>query len=224
MQTDIYKYGIIATIFLIYFTLSYKFYVLKLGNLERTLVAKKPLALLNIRHLIGILLFGVLGYLIFPEYANLLSFDLSSSNPYVLIFAVAVMLLVLFLSRHTANKKYKGLDPLVLEHKQHGFSYFGIRVIFLFMYEYFFRGILFFALLSLLPLIWAILCCTALYVLIHIFDSKPEIVGAIPFGIILCLLTFYTQTIWVPFVIHCTLSCVYEVSVYNYLNKKSFKL
>ena len=224
MQTDLFKYGIIATIFLIYFTLSYKFYVLKLGNLERTLIANKPIALLNSRHLIGILLFGVMGYLIFPEYSNLLALNLSSANPYALIFAVATMLLTVLLSRHTAKKKYKGSDLVVIADKQNGFVYFGTRIIFLFMYEYFFRGILFFAFLSFLPLIWAILLCTALYVLIHIFDSKPEIVGAIPFGIILCLLTFYTQTIWVPFIIHCTLSCVYEVSVYNHLNKNSSKL
>ena len=84
--------------------------------------------------------------------------------------------------------------------------------------------ILFFSLLALMPMIWAVLTCTALYVLIHIFDSKPEIIGAVPFGIILCLLTFYTQSIWVPFIIHCALSCVYEISIYNCLTNNKSKL
>ena len=224
MQTAFFKYGIIASIFLIYFALSYKFYLLRLGNLEKTLMAKKPLALLNSRHLVGILLFGVLGYLIFPEYNNLLRFDFTISDPYALILSVVVIVLVLLLSKRSAQKKCKESPKIVLDNKERGGVYFPIRIAFLFGYEYFFRGILFFSLLALMPLIWAVLTCTALYVLIHIFDSKPEIIGAVPFGIILCLLTFYTQSIWVPFIIHCALSCVYEISIYNCLTNNKSKL
>jgi len=62
-----------------------------------------------------------------------------------------------------------------------------------------------------------------LYVLIHIFDSKAEILGAIPFGIVLCLFSYFTNNIWAAFIIHSTLSGVYEVSMFNHLTLKTHK-
>jgi membrane protease YdiL (CAAX protease family) len=127
---------------------------------------------------------------------------------------------VFILSMHSAKKKCKEINPVVLVSNEKVFFYLLIRIIFLLMYEFFFRGVLFFSLLEALTLFWAIFICTSLYILIHIFDSRQEIIGAIPFGIVLCLLTFYTQSIWVPFIIHCTLSGVYEISIYRCLTKQ----
>ena len=114
----------------------------------------------------------------------------------------------------TERSQYKGSQ---------GWIYFIIRLVFLFSYEFFFRGILLFTLIGNFNLITAIIICTSLYVIIHTFDSRAEIIGAIPFGIILCLFSYYTNSIWAAFIIHITLSGIYEVSMFKHLTLKTNK-
>jgi len=104
-----------------------------------------------------------------------------------------------------------------------GWIYFIIRIVFLISYEFFFRGVLLFFFIENNGLILAIIISTSLYVLIHIFDTKAEILGAIPFGIVLCLFSYFTNNIWAAFIIHGTLSGVYEVSMFNHLTLKTNK-
>ena len=99
--------------------------------------------------------------------------------------------------------------------------YFVIRLLFLLGYEFFFRGVLFFTLLEWNGLDVAIIITTLLYMLIHIFDTKGEFFGALPFGIILCLFSYFTNTIWAAFLIHITLSGVYEFSIFKHLTLKA---
>jgi membrane protease YdiL (CAAX protease family) len=77
---------------------------------------------------------------------------------------------------------------------------------YLFGYELMFRGLLLF---STVPLIgeWpAIILNVSLYVLVHVPKNLEETIGAIPLGIILCLITLTTGTIWVAFFVHITLA------------------
>ena len=67
----------------------------------------------------------------------------------------------------------------------------------------------------------AIFYSTILYVLIHIFDSRKEIIGAIPFGIVLCLFAYYTNGVWYVFIVHMALSAVYEISLFYHLTIKN---
>jgi membrane protease YdiL (CAAX protease family) len=56
----------------------------------------------------------------------------------------------------------------------------------------------------------AIAVNTSIYALIHLPKGKRETIGAIPLGIVLCLITSYTGTIWAAFWIHCTLALTNE--------------
>ncbi len=87
---------------------------------------------------------------------------------------------------------------------------------YLLAYEYLFRGFLLFSCLpaeasaqageSTLGAWPAIAINTAIYAFVHIPKGIKETLGAIPFGILLCIITLNTGTIWVAFFAHVILS------------------
>jgi len=215
-------YYLIAASFIIYFIISYAYKVLKIQNVEGALITKGGLLLINLKHLLGILLFGLIFYLITPEYRFLInSFEIPKLNLSLLLILVVLVSALLAFTLVKKNLKNKA-EISQYSHNQ-GWIYFIIRIVFLISYEFFFRGVLLFFFIENNGLILAIIISTSLYVLIHIFDTKAEILGAIPFGIVLCLFSYFTNNIWAVFIIHGTLSGVYEVSMFNRLTLKTHK-
>jgi membrane protease YdiL (CAAX protease family) len=189
--------------------------------LQKALLVTNGLRLLNLKHTLGIVLFGIFPYIILPEFRTLIE-TIEIPKLYILIPFFLVLFLSVYLSlteskkqsnNFGSNKHLHGLISVLL--------YFTVRFTFLLSYEYFFRGVLFFNLLQQNSLILAITYGTILYVLIHLFDSKKEILGAIPFGIILCLFSYFTNSIWYPFLIHLALSAVYEITIVHNLTLKN---
>ena len=80
--------------------------------------------------------------------------------------------------------------------------------LYLFGYELLFRGILFLSLVGPLGIWPAIAINTALYSATHIPKGLGEAVMAIPFGIVLCLLTRACGTIWIAVIVHITMAWV----------------
>jgi len=74
--------------------------------------------------------------------------------------------------------------------------------LYLFGYELLFRGILFFPLIEPLGIWPAIAINTALYSATHIPKGLDETIGAIPLGIVLCLLSYASGTIWIAVIVH----------------------
>ncbi|PIQ46960.1 MAG: hypothetical protein COW03_17575 [Cytophagales bacterium CG12_big_fil_rev_8_21_14_0_65_40_12] len=79
-------------------------------------------------------------------------------------------------------------------------------VAYLFGYELMFRGLLLFSTIPLLGEWPAIVLNASFYALVHVPKNLEETIGAIPLGIILCLITITTGTIWVAFFVHITLA------------------
>lgn len=77
---------------------------------------------------------------------------------------------------------------------------------YLFGYEILFRGFLFFPLVNSLGIWPAISVNIAIYSISHMPKGLEETVGAILFGIVLCIATLHTGTIWVAFVVHVLLA------------------
>lgn len=69
-------------------------------------------------------------------------------------------------------------------------------------YEFLFRGVLFFPLVDSIGVWPAIAVNIALYVTTHIPKGLDESIGAGPLGLVLCLITLHTGTIWVAFMVH----------------------
>jgi len=74
--------------------------------------------------------------------------------------------------------------------------------LYLFGYEFLFRGILLFPLLDTIGIWPAIAINIALYSATHIPKGLDETIGAIPLGLVLCLLTIASGTIWIAFLVH----------------------
>jgi membrane protease YdiL (CAAX protease family) len=77
---------------------------------------------------------------------------------------------------------------------------------YLFGYEFMFRGLLLFATAPLIGEWPAIVLNVAFYALVHVPKNLAETIGAVPLGILLCLITLTTGTIWVAFFVHITLA------------------
>lgn len=215
-------YYLIAASFIIYFIISYAYKILKIQNVEEALLTSRGLLLINLKHILGILLFGLIFYLITPEYRFLInSFEIPKLN--ILLLLLGVVFISALLAFTLVKKNLKNKAEISQYSHNQGWIFFIIRIVFLISYEFFFRGVLLFFFIENNGLILAIIISTSLYVLIHIFDSKAEILGAIPFGIVLCLFSYFTNNIWAAFIIHGTLSGVYEVSMFNHLTLKTNK-
>jgi len=82
----------------------------------------------------------------------------------------------------------------------------GSWLAYLCAYEFLFRGLLLFTLYFALGLWPAIVITTCLYVLVHIPKGFKEAVGALPFGVVLGLITIEAGSIWPALFIHAILA------------------
>jgi membrane protease YdiL (CAAX protease family) len=223
METTLFTYCILFIIFSTYFLISFLFKQLAIHNIEKALFVKNGLMFLNLKHSIGILLFGLVFWSYKPDFVKeLISIDFS--NSVAVISGLIILILTIILSKTSVKKVIANYQSVSKIYSGNRTVYFVLRTLFLLAYEIFFRGVLLFTLIDTFGLMPAVVMCTMLYVLIHAFDSKAEILGAIPFGIVLCLLSYFTQSILLPFIIHLSLSLVYEISLFNFLTFKIKKL
>lgn len=79
-------------------------------------------------------------------------------------------------------------------------------IAYLFGYELMFRGLLLFTTVEFMGAWPAIILNTALYALVHVPKNLEETIGAIPLGLLLCLITLSTGTFWVAFGVHTCLA------------------
>jgi len=79
-------------------------------------------------------------------------------------------------------------------------------IAYLIAYELLFRGFLLFSSLELLGYWPAIILNTGIYSLVHYPKGMKEALGAVPFGIIICVLTIKTGGLFVAFALHIILA------------------
>lgn len=78
--------------------------------------------------------------------------------------------------------------------------------LYLFGYEMLFRGTLLFPLVDVVGVWPAIAVNIALYSATHIPKGLDETMGAVPLGLVLCILTLQSGTIWIAFLVHVALA------------------
>lgn len=81
-------------------------------------------------------------------------------------------------------------------------------MIYLLGYEYGLRGFLFFSMITSYGVFHSIILNSVIYSLIHIFKGPKEAFGAFFLGILFAYITYYTQSIWIVFIIHAMMAII----------------
>ena len=83
-------------------------------------------------------------------------------------------------------------------------------IFFLAAYEFLFRGLLLFALLTALDEWPAVIVNSSIYAFAHFYKGPGETFGSIPGGIVLCWATLMTGNIWTAVIIHSVMALALE--------------
>lgn len=224
LMTDLYSYdfyhsldfimiiGFSALIFLFYHFFNHK---LLLGGLIRMLVpGLQPQSVEVLSAKIGgIIWLGLLPVLVFGIIFPLMPLSwLCFSVSKELIFWLAVLLpvpviLAFFTSRRSSHRAQYPQVREPVWNRRLLFVNILCWILYLAGYEAFFRGFLLFGLLEVVSPWTAIMINTLFYSLVHIPKGAGEAFGAIPLGILLCLITLTTGNFWVAFLVHCSMAC-----------------
>jgi len=164
------------------------------------------------RRLIGIFIYGILPFLILLPSGNKSLADFGINPPTLETFIWTILLSVIILPLNYFNSfKAENLQkyPQIRE-SGWSFSLLAISCLswmaYLFSFEFLFRGFLFFASIPLFGLGLSIILNTIIYSLAHLPKGFKETIGAIPFGILLCYLTYRTNSIWIAVFSHIVLA------------------
>ena len=90
------------------------------------------------------------------------------------------------------------------------FLYGSLRLLFLISYEWFFRALLLTNLSLWVGTGYGIVINVLLYALVHIHKSKKEIIGCLPFGLLMCVFTVWWQSVWPAIIFHLQIAIVNE--------------
>jgi membrane protease YdiL (CAAX protease family) len=90
------------------------------------------------------------------------------------------------------------------------FLYGSLRLLFLISYEWFFRALLLTDLSSWVGAPYGIIINVLLYALIHIHKSTKEVIGCLPFGLLVCVFTVWWQSLWPAIIFHLQIAIVNE--------------
>lgn len=180
---------------------------------------------------IGFILFGIIPFLVFIRLPGFITSDTiltfgSSSHywyiPFILLILVTVITFI-FSKKKTMQAKYPQLRIKTWTVKYSLISISG-WIIYILGYEFFFRGILLFVCFSAFGFWPSLLINILLYAIVHL-DQGPWIsLGAIPAGIIFCLLTLLTSSFFYAFLIHSYMAISNELFSVYHNPDLSFKL
>ena len=177
--------------------------------------------LLHLRHAGGALIMALLPALLLPVLPEYLLVwpDAVSVVQGLTLIATGLLLLALVINHRDRPSwegygYYKGASI-------HATAHIVLRSLFLICYEWFFRGCLLFCCISIFGTTAAIIINLVLYMFIHSFNGKKEMIGSIPFGLILCVFTVWYQSVWPAIFLHLLLSLSYESFLLQPFFKKS---
>jgi len=135
----------------------------------------------------------------------------------ILLYVLTLIVILLIALKESKSAHEKKANPEG-SFQLSGFffiTYFITRALFLFCYELWFRGSLLFETSSTMGRPLAIVLNIFLYVLLHVFNSRKEILGCIPFGITACLFSFLFNAVWPAILLHIAFSLAYEINFYR---------
>jgi len=200
---------------LVFFVLYW--FVAQSGKVKSCFYSKYPFDIASVKHIFFTKYFGFLSMGVIPSVICLIflpSYSLSDygltyipqTTFFSLIWTIGLCVLVVPLAYFSAKKpknliNYPQIRAKIWTNKTVFINALG-WALYLFGYEFLFRGTLLFPLVDSLGVWPAIAINIALYSATHIPKGLDETIGAIPLGLVLCLLTLASGTIWIAFLVH----------------------
>lgn len=200
----------------------------RLINDDDGVFTSKPRGLIGF-HVVGMIWLGIVPVIFMKN--SILSVLTEIKIPHsfftVLYFLIFILITTIAFnqSKKTYEKKQESTENLVHLSSQFFISYFIVRASFLFSYELWFRGFLLFDCIRWFGIPLAVFLNGILYVLVHIFNGKKEMLACIPFGLMVCFFSILFNTAWPAIMLHIGFSSVYELNFYrlNLINPKTAK-
>ena len=217
-------YAVITIIYVVVVFALY-YFITKLKPARRILLSpdRDPGLLFIAEKITGFLLFGAIPFILFATTSGLhpsetiLTTGKSEHYWYVLLSTLIIITLLTF--NGSKKKAIQEKSPRI-RIKKWTVKYCIIAItgwlIYILGYELLFRGILWLVCYMAFGFWVALLINIVLYAAVHLDQGLAMSLGAIPFGILLCLLTFLTGSFLFAFLIHGWLAVSTEIfSVYN---------
>lgn len=188
----------------------------------------KPLGLIG-SHIIGMIWLGIVPVILVKTSILSVLTEIEMPNVFliVLYFLIFILLMGIALNQSKNTHETKQQPPENRIHLTSRFfiAYFIVRALFLFSYESWFRGFLLFDCIRWFGIPLAVLVNVVLYVLVHIFNDKKEILACLPFGLLVCFFSMSFHSAWPAIMLHIGFSLVYELNFYrlNLMHPKTVK-
>lgn len=162
----------------------------------------------------GIIVMGLVTWYLAAGFISMFQVKLNSLPVYLhFIFFVLVLSAILV---GCFSAKSMQMHPYV-NYSVYSTSTFAVYILlraqFLVVYELFFRGILLFACVEQVGLVIAILINILLYAIAHFNSNRKELIGTIPFGVLLSILTIWYNSVWPAVLLHLSLALSHEVTL-----------
>lgn len=169
----------------------------------------------NFTRMLGVFLFGIIPLLtiLFIKNKHLYKFGLNFKNidsKWILILG-PILILLTYKNRKTPDnlKNYPQIRNKKWNTRILIISAVG-WFLYLLSYEFLFRGVLLYISYYTFGFWPSIIINVSVYSLVHIPKGKKEALGAIPLGIILCLLTLKSNSIFTAFILHLMMALANE--------------
>jgi membrane protease YdiL (CAAX protease family) len=188
----------------------------------------KPRGLIG-AHIIGIIWLGLFPLIFLKQSILQVLATIKIPVSFVIVLYFFIFLLIVTIASNQSKSTYekaRGLSENGIHLSSQFFiTYFIVRALFLFSYELWFRGFLLFDCIRWFGIPIAVSINVFLYVLVHIFNGKKEMLACIPFGFLVCFFGILFNAVWPAIIFHIGFSLVYELNFYrfNLINAKTAK-
>ncbi|HLN53292.1 MAG TPA: CPBP family intramembrane glutamic endopeptidase [Lentimicrobium sp.] len=162
------------------------------------------------QRLTGLLIFGVLPVILILFSNSLFQeFGLKTPTLSTGLWALLLMTLIILINYFNASSPQNLAMYPQIRRNEWSYSLLATSALswlsYILAYEFLFRGYLLFSSIQVIGLWPAIILNTIIYSLVHFHKGIKEMVGSLPFGIILCYLCYLTGSIWIAVIAHSTM-------------------
>ena len=181
---------------------------------DRGGVVSSPVLLLL--HAAGIILFGLIPLLV-KQTTGFRFFTAESTDGGPTALSIFLLVVIVLLATKLARKEahlHKGMAPIGQQPSSaYLAAYFLLRIAFIVAYECWFRGFLLMDSVAQFGVSVAVCINVALYTLLHTVNGRKEMLGCIPFGLLLCSVCIWMGQVWPADLLPLALTFSYEITL-----------